>query len=286
VSSPAPSQGFLFGGDPDCPAAKRHPLRGRGATPQTEFVRELDAPNPAGRRALRFRFRALQSWQQSKIDEATDILLEYFRQLGGVGLVDDELMRVTLTALQEHGRDAILQAIAAKAKSLEPDWTGSAAQKRAKYLGDSVRFFEKLIPTWQDKSAERIEQAAKSELLKDAEQRWSAACSVWSALPPALRDVYYRIALSTERAKMIAANENREHFWRALYERVGLQIPSPVPTAAPWPKIAAAFAVLDSLVHDQRRRYLDQAMNHDAAAQLAANQHQARFQEALQKETA
>lgn len=179
----APQSGSLFS-EPGVLTSVARPTRGRGATEILRFSHTLDKPNPAGRRALSFRFRPLKRCSKARLiavcgsnnDPSAGLLLRYFAKVGGFRLATDAIVRVWCDALRlddepeftavaqrlAFGAERIIAqysvaefrwAIDAKAASLHSDDPDERRTKR-KFVGAPETFVERALPVWLERSDE------------------------------------------------------------------------------------------------------------------------------------
>ncbi|MDX2197942.1 MAG: hypothetical protein SF069_03105 [Phycisphaerae bacterium] len=129
--------GLLFdlGGNPGDSSTRhsapdtRNAKRGRGATEQVSEPRTLPAPNPAGRRTMRFEYRPLKGWSQTDQVVARELLVYYFERLGHFLVADDACMRTCIECLALFSAEELRRAIDIKAAQIFAPGNGDDARK-------------------------------------------------------------------------------------------------------------------------------------------------------------
>ena len=142
---------------------REKPSRGRGATPVTERTIRLEKPNPAGRSLLTFKFRPLKGWNNARLGAACELIVLYFRRLGGFRLADDAIVRAAYEILDPdtgYTYQEICWAIDAKVKSLQSNDPDERRAKRI-YLGHPASFFSRNLCLWLERSDDYKAKVAK-----------------------------------------------------------------------------------------------------------------------------
>ena len=116
-------------------------MRGRGATPRREFVRQSPTPNPSGYTRLTYRYRPLKHWRTwtaggtitvaDQLDLAERAIGYFFDQVGGFLIANDALVRGCYDAL-----DALAVAQTGFDPALLLSWAIDAEATRVAALND------------------------------------------------------------------------------------------------------------------------------------------------------
>jgi len=180
--------------------------RGRGATPLRDYSIDIGKPNPAGRRRLKFRFRPHQDWAAERLEQATNLVIIYFRELAGFDTADDAVVRTFYEGLDLYSAEELRWAIAAKAASLAGT-TQEECQAKLLYRGRPQTFIARAA-YWLEQSPEFQARVAKRRAAAEARQLETRMERLRAAERDRLdEDAAQRAARAREREEQVRARE-------------------------------------------------------------------------------
>jgi hypothetical protein len=129
--------------------------------PTQRYVVTLPDANPAGRRKVSLEYRPLRTWTEQRLAAVRELLVEYFRRIGGFRRAGNATVRAWYDATGgTFTADELSQAVAAKARSLA-GVTPEDTRDRRRFVAHPQRFL-RVAGYWLSQSPEY--QARMDEL--------------------------------------------------------------------------------------------------------------------------